>query len=102
MKKDCMQNNFEIVKNDYQVFLNFIKAKYPMFHNSNFFFRDLQFGISKFLENKGIKINNAQAAELAKKISSFFEEKNIFVKVNSFGWRVNYPEFVTKVPGDPI
>ncbi len=97
-----MQNYFELIKNDQEVFLNFLRAKYPMFHNSNFFFRDLQFGISKFLENKGIKVSNAQAEELAKKISSFLEEQKIFVKVNTWGWRINYPDFVTKVPGDPL
>lgn len=97
-----MKNYFELVKNEYQVFLNFMKAKYPMFHNSNFFFRDLQFGILKYLENKGIKINNSEAEELAKKLSAYFEDSKIFIKVNSFGWRLNYPEFVTKAPGDPI
>ncbi len=97
-----MKNYFELVKNEYQVFLNFMKAKYPMFHNSNFFFRDLQFGILKYLENKGIKINNSEAEELAKKLSAYFEDSKIFIKVNSFGWRLNYPEFVTKIPGDPI
>ena len=69
-----------------------------MFHNSNFFFRDLQFGIVKFLENKGIKIRFGEAEILAKKIGTLLEQEGIFKKVNQNGWRLNYPEFVMPVP----
>ncbi len=88
----------DLIKNDYKVFLQFLKAKYPMFHNSNFFFRDLQFGIVKYLENKGIKIRFGEAEILAKRIGIFFEQEGIFIKVNQNGWRLNFPEFVTTVP----
>jgi hypothetical protein len=91
-----------LIKKDYKIFLQFLKAKYPMFHNSNFFFRELQFGAVKYLGNKGIKISNGQAEELAKAVGSFLEQEGIFVRVNNHGWRINYKEFVTTVPGDPL
>lgn len=87
-----------LISNDYKIFLQFLKAKYPMFHNSNFFFRDLQFGIVKFLENKGIKIRFGEAEILAKKLGALLEQEGIFKKVNQNGWRLNYPEFVMPVP----
>ena len=84
------------------VFLNFLKAKYPVFHNSNFFFRDLQYGAMKFLGKKGIKVTIPQSISIAEKLSDYFEGKEIFIRVNNSGWRINYPDFVTAVPGDPF
>ena len=92
----------DLIKNDDQVFLKYLKAKYPLFHNSVFFFRDLQFGLQKFLEKKGIKISNAEAEDLARRTGEYLEEKQIFIRVNLYGWRLNYPEFVTAAPGDPL
>ena len=92
----------DLIKSDYKVFLQFLKAKYPVFHNSNFFFRELQFGISKFLEKKGIKVSNGEAEKLALEVGNFFEHEGIFIRINSIGWRINYKEFVTTVSGDPL
>jgi hypothetical protein len=102
MKKEKLNEQLEQIKNDPVIFLNFLKANYPMFHNSNFFFRDLLYGIKKFGEKKGIEISYPEAEMLANKISVFFEGKEIFVKINKNAWRVNLPEFVTQVPGDPL
>ena len=92
----------DAIKDDHKVFLQFLKAKYPVFHNSNFFFRELQFGTLKYLEKKGIKVSNGQAEELAFELGKFLEKEGIFIRVSDIGWRVNYPEFVTTVPGDPL
>ncbi len=73
-----------------------------MFHNSNFFYRDLQYGLRSFLEKKDIIINYNEADELTQSISKYFEEKGIFLKVNDLTWKVNYPQFTTAEPGDPF
>ncbi len=86
-----------LITDDYKIFLQFLKAKYPMFHNSNFFFRDLQFGIVKYLENKGTKIRFDDAEVLANKVGKFLEDNGIFIKVNKNAWKLNYPEFVIPV-----
>lgn len=100
--KDNISQQFELLKTDYPVFLNFLKAKFPLFHNSNFFYRDLQYGIRKFFEKKGIKLSYPDSEILTKEFSKFLEEKEIFINVNSNGWKINYPEFVTSEPGDPF
>ncbi|MEO8398241.1 MAG: hypothetical protein ABI550_00345 [Ignavibacteriaceae bacterium] len=92
----------ELLKNDYEMFLNFLKAKYPIFHNSNFFFRDFHYGVKRFLESKQFKITYPEAEILAEKLSEFLEEKEVFVRVNKNGWKINYPDFITSVPGDPL
>jgi hypothetical protein len=90
------------LKKDYPVFLNYLKAKFPLFHNSNFFFRDLHYGVKSYLEKKEIFVSYAEAEEITEKMAEFLETKEIFILVNEKSWKINYPEFVTAVPGDPL
>jgi hypothetical protein len=102
MLRGKMSDYFNLLKVEDKQFLNFLKARYPLFHKSNFFYRDFQYGIRKYLELKGIDVSYAEADELAKELSSHFEKEGIFIPVNEQGWTINYPEFVTTVPGDPL
>ena len=101
-KMDYKNKYIDIVKGDNRVFLQFLKAKFPVFHNSNFFFRDLQYGIQKYFESKGTNLSMGDSETVAVEVGKYLEMLNIFIKVNHQGWRVNYPEFVTSVPGDPF
>ncbi len=96
------KNILENVKQNHQVFLNYLKAKFPVFHNSNIFFRDLQYGLKGFFEMMNQSLSYPEAEELAKEIGNYFEQKGIFIRVNNLGWKLNYPEFVTTAPGDPL
>lgn len=102
MLRGKMNDYFNLLKVEDKQFLNFLKARYPLFHKSNFFYRDFQYGIRKYLELKGIDVSYADSDELAKELASYFEKEGIFIPVNSQGWTINYPEFVTTVPGDPL
>lgn len=92
----------ESFKNDYLGLLEFLKARYPLFHRSNFFIRDFQFGIQKYLEKKEIYISSLEANSIAQELGKFLEEKDIFQKINDRTWRINMPEFQTSAPGDPF
>lgn len=98
----ALSKHFDQLKNDQTIFLNFLKAKFPMFHNSNFFFRDFHYGIKKFFEKKGIIISYEKSEALAKELAMYFESQGIFIRTNSLGWKINYPDFITQVPGDPF
>lgn len=102
MLRGKLKEYYSLLKNEEIQFLNFLKAKYPLFHKSNFFYRDFQYGIRKYLELKGINISYGDSEILAKELSSSFEQQNIFIRVNSQGWSINYPDFVTTAPGDPL
>ena len=102
MSKKDFSNHLELLKQEEESLLGFLKAKYPMFHNSNFFYRDLQYGVRSFMEKKGIDITYAEAAKLSDAISRELESKGIFVRMNKTGWKINYPEFATTEPGDPF
>ncbi len=96
------QKALQSFKNDYTGLLEFLKARYPFFHNSNFFFRDFQFGIQKYLEKKETRISSFDANLIARELGKFLEEKNIFIKINNRTWKVNNPDFQTVTPGDPF
>lgn len=93
---------FDNLKNEDQIFLNYLRAKFPLFHNSNFFYKDFEYGIIGFLEKKGINVTFQDAEELSKLLSDYYISKGIFIKTSNQGWKLNYPEFTTAKPGDPF
>ncbi len=99
---DKIKNHLQLLKNNETELLNYLKAKFPVFHNSNFFFRDFQYGIRSFLEKKDIKVSYQAAEKLAEEMSKNYESQKIFIRVNHQGWTINFPEFVTSEPGDPF
>ena len=102
MAKKDITKYLELLKSEDLSLLEFLKAKFPVFHNSNIFYRDFQYGIRSFLEKKEIEISYSEAGELAAQMALYFEEKGIFKRVNSMGWKINFPEFVATEPGDPF
>lgn len=101
MKKSVTQY-FTLLKEDKETFLNYLKARFPLFHNSNFFFRDLQYGIKGYFEKKNYNITYADAEVLAVQIAEVLESEKFFVRINQQGWKINNPEYVTAKPGDPF
>lgn len=102
MSENDITKLYEQLISDINILLGFLKAKFPMFHNSNFFMRDLQFGIKSFFEKKGIKLSYTGSEQLAKLVAEYLMKEEIFVKINEQSWKVNYPEFETSQPGDPF
>jgi len=93
---------FEQIKSEQQVFLSYLRAKFPVFHNSNFFFRDLHYGVKGYFEKKGKKISYSDSQQIAEEYAKLLEEQGIFVKTSDKTWKVEFPEFVTTEPGDPL
>jgi hypothetical protein len=90
------------LKNENQIFLSYLKAKFPLFHNSNLFSKDFQYGIKSFLEKKSIHLTENNLIQLSDQFSAYYESQGIFIKTSTQGWKLNYPEFVTAKPGDPF
>lgn len=91
-----------ILETDYVVFLNYMKSIFPVFHKSNIFFRDIQYGIKHFFEQKNIKTTYTEIDKLGDSIINLLEQKGIFEKLEPTVWKLNYPEFECKQPGDPL
>ena len=90
-----MKKSATIINNQVE-FLHFLKAKFPFYHLSNFFFRDLHYGVISFFEQKKMKISYSEAEHIAREVAQHFEKQNIFKKVNQQGWVLQYPEFTAK------
>jgi len=102
MSKKNVDSLFNDLRNENQIFLSYLKAKFPLFHNSNLFVRDFEYGLKGFLEKKGIDLSFREVAKLSLILSDYYEKQGIFVKTNVQGWTLNYPEFTTTKPGDPF
>jgi hypothetical protein len=76
-----------------QQFLSFLKNRTALFHQSNVFFRDFQYGIMAYGESKARKIRYDNAEALAKDIVAVLEREGILKLIKPGSWMVDYPEF---------
>ena len=84
---------YEIGSNDLKEFLLFLKSKYNLIHNSNFFFRDLHYGAMEFLAARGNKTGYTAAEGVARRAAEKFEQQGIFKRIDHQSWCILYPEF---------
>lgn len=102
MKPSRINDLLSLLLNNQEQFLNYLRSKFPLFHNSNFFFRDLQFGIKSYFEKKKILLSYTDSEKLAYFFSSKLLEQGIFEKISDNCWKVNNLNFITKEPGNPF
>ena len=81
--------------------LAFLKSRFPLYHKSNVFFRDIQYGIRLFLERNGIRAGYPESETIAHAFVAALERDGILVGIDSQSWALNYPEFRTPVTKPP-
>ena len=74
-------------------FLKFLRDRFPLYHLSNIFFRDLHYGVMAFLSLHGKKKNYRTAEKITIEIVNAFENSGTFKRINHQTWVLNYPEF---------
>lgn len=89
----------DILENETEV-LEFLKSQYPMYHLSNVFFRDVQYGIQTFLERRGIKANYKESEKVSREYVSRLVKKQILKPIDAQSWVLNYEAF-RKAPVKP-
>ena len=80
-----VENHIEVIK--------YLKSRYPMYHRSNFFFRDIQFGIQTMMEERGISLSYAEAERIARALAVKLEREKILLPRDHQTWVVSYEEF---------
>ncbi len=90
-----MTSHVPIITNSPIEFLNFLRSKFPVFHMSNVFFRDLTYGVTEYLAKRNVTVGFTQAEAITHEVISNFEKRNMLRRVNAQGWEVTYPEFTT-------
>lgn len=102
MKKINLNNLLSQLVHNQNQFLMFLKTKFPLFHNSNIFLRDIQFGIKNYFANKRIILSYSDSEKLALLFAEKLTAEEIFKKVSDNCWKLNNLSYVTEEPGDPF
>lgn len=102
MKKFNLNNLLSLLVYNQNQFLMFLKTKFPLFHNSNIFLRDIQFGIKNYFANKQIILSYSDSEKLALLFSDKLVSEEIFKKISDNCWKLNDLSYLTKEPGDPF
>ncbi len=84
-----MENHYDYLIKNEEVFLNFLREKYPVVNKSNLFLRDLEYGIKHFFELKGEKMDYEKISKVAKNLISKLEKENKLELVFKNTWKVN-------------
>lgn len=80
---------------DHAAVLKGLKARFQVYHQSNIFFRDIQYGIQAMLREQGIRVSYVEAERLAREFVQRMEQEKIFVARDRQTWALSYPEFKT-------
>jgi hypothetical protein len=87
-------NELDYILTNHVDFLKFLKAKLPLYHASNVFFRDLQYGVMSYVEDRMRKrLTYPTAEELARRVIAELEEKGILRRIDERTWTLNLPDF---------
>ncbi len=88
-----MDSKAALILENKKEFLKYLKSKFPLFHDSNVFFRDLHYGVMSYLEMHRVRYRYSEAEELTHKVIEALEQENILRRIDKLTWMLNYPEF---------
>jgi hypothetical protein len=86
-------NAVEAVLNNEQDVLNYLKDRFPVFHLSNIFFRDIHFGIQSYLKGQHHKVGYTAAEGIARQFIAQLEQKRTLRPVDRQTWVVDHVAF---------
>jgi hypothetical protein len=73
--------------------LQYLRESVPVFHLSNIFFRDIQYGIQAYLKVHNLTVSYTVAEMLARDFIARLEHEKVLVPINRQTWMVNFEEF---------
>ena len=73
-----------------KLFFSFMKEKYPVFKESNIFFRDLQYAIGNYYMKKGKTIDYPKAEKIALEFIENLVNRGELIKISNNAWKVNF------------
>ena len=81
------------VTDQWREILSSLKSRFPVYHLSNIFLRDIQYGIQEYFAQRGARVTYAQAENLTRAFVDRLEREKIFIPIDAQTWVVHYPEF---------
>jgi hypothetical protein len=88
-----MTDAVSLIVEDQKNFLKYLKSKFPLYHLSNVFFRDIHYGVMNYLMGYKRRLKYSDAEEVTRGVIAEFEKAGILKKVDYQTWLLVYPEF---------
>ena len=83
-----------VLANDKEV-LRYLKIRFPVFHLSNVFFRDIHYGIMEYLRERKMPVRYPDAEKIARTFIEKLEHEKILRQMDHQTWMVQYVDFRT-------
>lgn len=83
-------NYLDILKSNQDIFFNFMRAKYPVYYNSNIFLKDILYAIRSFFEKKNTELSYSAAENLTMEFTGYLENQNDLTRLDANTWKVNF------------
>ena len=96
-----MKDQSRFIINGQQEFLEFLKSRFHMIHESNVFFRDLHYGVMGYLASKKFSSRYSVSEDVTWKVVQAFVEARLFIPIDGQTWMLNYPDF-KKASSKPV
>ena len=78
---------------DKNEFLRFLKSRFHLYHLSNVFFRDFQYGLIAYAEEKGMRLTYGKAEQQASEIIRTLTDAGILKPIKPGSWMLMCDEF---------
>ncbi|MBZ0178141.1 MAG: hypothetical protein K8F36_02535 [Melioribacteraceae bacterium] len=73
-----------------EIFLSYMNERYPIFWNSNIFFRDVQYAVRDYFKIKEIKLSYTEAEKIASLFIDHLVTQGKLLKIDFQTWKVNF------------
>jgi hypothetical protein len=83
-----------VLANDKEV-LRYLKSRFPVFHLSNVFFRDIHYGIMEYLREHKMTVRYQDGEKIARAFIEKLEYQKILRPLDRLTWMVQYADFRT-------
>ena len=74
-------------------FLPFLKARVPVFHLSNVFFRDIHFAVIALAADHRMRIGYTEAEDITRHLIERLEKEKVLLPIDKQTWAVNKAEY---------
>ena len=88
-----MSPQLQLITGNDREFLQFMKARYHLYHASNVFFRDLHYGVMSFLELRKQNTGYTAMEAVTREVISHLERTGILRPIDERTWMVVHEEF---------
>lgn len=90
-----MKDQSRLIIDRQQEFLEFLKSRFHVFHESNVFFRDLHYGVMGYLALRKLSCRYTESEKVTRNVVEAFVEARRFIPIDGQTWMLNYPAFKT-------